>query len=389
MYIEALNIKEKNRKRFEKIVSWTALVVVIIFMIFFIGCGGGGNSEPIITDPTPPVPVIEDNDNETETGPIKFIVNNGGMKFFDGDNLWQWKTGVIKKAGSQLYSCDDILYSLDEYGETVQSWNLITTPDVIRVNGTDKWIIKNIDPETAYAAGALYKDYTQIYLNSDIYGDHWSTRQYKAVDMQILNNNVFIKDDIGNWHAITSEHENIRHVNDEFILHDFDSSTKRAKFNDIQVSWSTNYFNNATQWIKADGIWYNERGYTWDGATLTENGTSMSEWNNDPQGTGYTEAPVLIAAGSHYENSEDVIYFIECNSGWLIKYISSIDNYELSVRLYNGDGSRETGLLYKDVLKPIIIENHLYFIMGETYKHDFITGLTAHFASGVNRVLKY
>jgi hypothetical protein len=99
---------------------------------------------------------------------------------------------------------------------------------------------------------------------------------------------------------------------------------------------------------------------------------------------------VVITAGTHYENGEDVLYFIQCATGHVIRYVPSVNQYTEFVRLYTGDGQTETGLFYKALLKPVIIDDGLFFIFdATTFRYDFTTGLASPFATGISEVMEY
>lgn len=384
-------VNEKKLRR-HKTFFWVLLICIIVLFFIFACNGDGGGDIPtiIVTDDTPAPPIIPDPpppdpDNE----PVQVVLHTvAALKFFDGLVIWTWKTAQTAKAESRMYSAGNILYGLDEYGETAASWALVTTPDYIALDGSDKWIAENVPPEEAQAGGALYKNYTRIYLNATEYG-HWSTRQYKADCLTIVDGDVYAHSDIGTWYHVNGSKADVRIVTG-FACYDYDSGTRTATIDGIGVSWLTNFMNGARHWLGSGGIWYSQNGYTWDGAVLNENGSVLTDWRTAPYLTGYTEAPVIIAAGTNYENSETVLYFIECNSGWVIRYVPSTDGQTLCVRLYAGDGLRTTGLYYQELLNPCVASGYLYFLFDANYyRYNFSTGLTGHFASGVSEVWGY
>lgn len=387
---------EINEKTLRKRKTFFWILLICIVALFFIfacnGDGGGDSPTVIVTDDTPAPPVIPDPpppdpDNE----PVQAVLYTGtALNFFDGSVIWTWKTDATAKAETAVYSAANILYELDQYGQDVATHNLITTPDYIALDETDKWIVYNVPPCEAQAGGAMFKDYTKIYLNGSEYGA-WGSRQYKTDRIVIINGDVYIRSEIGTRYHVNGDKTDVRIiVRDGFACYNYDSGARTATIDGIGVSWSTNFMNAARHWLGSGGVWYSQNGYTWDGATLDENGSVLTDWRTAPYLTGYTEAPVIIAAGINFENSETVLYFIECNSGWVIRYVPSTDTQTLCVRLYTGDGARTTGLYYQELLNPCCACGYLYFLFDANYyRYNFSTGLTGHFASGIPEVREY
>lgn len=367
------------------------LGAVIMLIIGFSGCSEDGTNV-IVTDPNPGPPIVDpplpDPDNEL----VQIALYTGtSIMFYDGDVIWTWKTGNITRTDSGIYTHENLIYELNEYGQTLDSKYLVAIPDYSQIDDDGNiWLSKTVPPEEAFGLGALYKDYTKIYKNADEY-ENWFEREYKTSDLISLNNDLFTKSDTDKYYHIDGDKTDIRIAfNKGFACYNYDSGLHMATIDGIEIDWITNYMNNANYWIESGGVWYSQNGYTWNGSVLNENGSIMTEWRTAPYLTGYTEAPVLISAGNRYENSEYVLYWIECNSGWIIKYIPSINQMSLFVRLYTGDGLRTTGLLYQNLLKPIIAENNLYFIFdANVYRYNFESGLTGHFTSGISEVWGY
>lgn len=375
------------------------LIIILIFTFIFSTCRSNpvssGNGV-IITDDTPPpdeIPVGGDGDGDItdpENDIVKVVLfTNSALKFYDENIIWTWKSTYSARAESGVYSSENVLYYLNEYGQTIDADNLVVEPDFIRIIDGDIYIIENIPPEDAFAQGALYKNYTKIYLNNVEYGN-WLTRDYKIIKTVVSNDELYGQIETGAWYHLNGLLTDINIAQEDLAIYDYDTDTKTAKINNIPVSWITNFMNSAKYWLKSDEIWYSQNGYTFDGATLTEDGSILTDWRIAPFLTGYTDAPWMISAGRRWENGEYVLYWIECNSGWVIRFVPSSNQQTLFIRIYTGDGERTTGVYYKDLLKPIIIENHLYFIYdAQTYRYNFTTGLTGHFASGVSEVWEF
>jgi hypothetical protein len=390
-------------------------ILLIIFLSFNFYCGGSDtdtnndDNTVIITNPDVDNPVeVVGPTPPAEFGTVKIaLYTSESIKFYDGNTIWEWKTGNIKKATNRIYTSGNVIYKLDERGETIASRNLIIEPDAIAINPeyitsrgeiqeeinlgeSDIWIIEHILPQEAYDLGALYKDYTKIYLNSVEQGN-WFDNQYFCEKIVVLNNDIWGQITTGAWKHLNGSKTNIRIVVENgFAIWDYNSSAHTAIIDNIAVSWTTNFLNGANHWLKSGNTWYSQNGYTWDGTTLVEDGSTMLNWRMRPYDTGYSEGVVIIPAGTRYENGEDVLYWIECNSGHVIRYVPSVDQYQLSIRLYTGDGYRSTGLALQQTLSPVIADDYLYFIYdANTYRYSFITGLTSHFTEGVSEVWEF
>ena len=368
------------------------LILILAFIVF--GCAAAQESpHVIVTDTTPPpleIPYIPPVD-DLETGPVVLALYTGAtLKFYDGNVIWTWREGNIAGAGPRSYAYENVLYNLDEYGDTDTSKNLVAVPDYIGVSGASAWIAQNVPPAEAYDAGAMYKDYVRIYQDSAEYGD-WTARQYQISDLVMHGNDVYAMSGVGAWYHINGTRTGVKiAIRDGFACWNFNATAKTAVIDGVAVSWSLNFFNGAKYWLRSGDVWYSQNGYSWDGATLIEGGLAMSVWRGQPYPTGYIEGPVVISAGTRYENGEDVLYWIECNTGWIIRHIPSTDQITLLARIYTGDGLRETGLLYQNALRPVVIAENLYFVFdAQVYRYNLNSGLCSFFANGVLEVLKY
>lgn len=379
------------------------LVFVFVFLaLTLVGCSGDGSNEPIVTgDDTPPI--IDPDDPH---GPVVAALKTAeGIKFYDGESIWLWRPGTGERAESRMYANGNTLYALDAEGSTIQSRAIATDPDRIRIElssgsssalkamsatsdpielaDADVWIVETLSADEAAALGGLPKPYTRIWSNADEYGD-WMSRQYETDELTIHNGNIFARTTPGGaWVHINGTMSGINVVvNGGFVVHDFNATTRTANIDGVPVTWSYNFFNTAKQWLRSGAKWYSHNGYTWDGATLVEHGSAMWDWRS--------YGNVIITAGTHYENGEDVLYFIQCATGHVIRYVPSVNQYTEFVRLYTGDGQTETGLFYKALLKPVIIDDGLFFIFdATTFRYDFKTGLTSPFATGISEVMEY
>lgn len=355
-------------------------LILLIALSFFVACGDDSPARVIVTDPAPPVePGPEPPDNE----PVQIAAyTDTSLKFYDGASLWTWKDGKTCRAESGIYSSGNVLCFLDAYGDVDTSRALVVEPDAVALDGADTWIIENIDPETAYSMGALYKDYTRVYKNAVEIG-HWYDRQYKSDRLVIHNGDAFARSTVGAWYHLNGTKTGVRiAIPDGFAIWNYNGTAKTATIDGTAVSWTLNFFNGAAYWLNAGTTWYSQNGYSWNGAALVESGLVMSELRSVQN--------VIISAGSRYENSEDVLYWLNCATGWVIRHVPSTNQRTDHVRLYTGDGTTETGLYYKELVKPVIAGNHLYFIFdAQVYRYNFVTGLTALFTSGVSEIFQY
>ena len=376
-------------------------VLAGILIVALVGCSSDGSNEPIVTgDDTPPIV-----DPDDPHGPVvASLITAEGIKFYDGESIWLWRAGAGERAESRVYANGNTLYALDAEGSTVKSRTIITEPDRIRIDlssgssstlkaaaksdpielaDADIWIVETLSADEAMALGALPKPYTRIWSNSDEYGD-WMSRQYETDELTIHKGNIFARTTPGGaWVHINGSMSRIHTViGDGFVIYDFDPDIRTAVIDGVDVSWSYNFMNGAKQWLRSGSKWYSHNGYTWDGSTLAEHGSAMWDWRS--------YGNVVITAGTHYENGEDVLYFIQCATGHVIRYVPSVNQYTEFVRLYTGDGQTETGLFYKALLKPVIIDDGLFFIFDSTtFRYDFTTGLTSPFATGISEVMEY
>lgn len=345
--------------------------------------------DPPIDPPVDPgviIPPVIDPIITPETIKLSLSDSNN-IIFYDGTNFMSWNTGAVRIAGMRQITFYDILYTLDEYGETVSTDQLIIPPDYIHVVGSDTWIIEDISPADALALGAMYRNYTRIWKNN-IEDGLWFMNEWKTEKLiKTFSGDIIAVENTGAYHLVNGTASNIFHA-DKLFIYDFDVGTKTAtiKYDAVyQVSWLQNYISSARYWIKADGIFYSNNGYTWTPAGLNEQVNKLWDFNSTPYGVIIPngEFAYVIDAGIRFENGENVIYWLECNSGWLFRFVPSINKLEMKYRLYFGDGMRQTGILYSKTIKPVIIENDLYFTdINTVWKLDLDTGNVTSFYGG-------
>jgi hypothetical protein len=397
-----------------KKINWGFILCIIFCLIvwgavvlLFAGCSDNPSPTVIVSDEQEDPPIILPDDSQTPntedpeiitSDPIIAIKTADSLKFYDGLYLWTWNTGKIERAKSKNYSCDNILYKLDDLGYTEESRTLITIPDYISItDGTvykkssksitlqnsNIWIIEDISADEAMQAGALPKPYTKIYCNAIEYGN-WRQNQYVLENIITLDNDIYGQIPTTRWYHLNGTKEDVRVVTDSGLaIYDYDLVNKRCMINGVMAWFSTNFFNGAKQWQKSGDVWYSQNGYSWDGETLVENGLAMADYK--------TVGNMVISAGTRFENGETVLYWIQCATGEVLRYIPSINQVKKYIDIYIADGTTETGLLFLNTLKPQIIDDYLYFIFEENvYRHNFLTGITSHFVSGdIEEVWEY
>jgi len=383
------------------LVVWGAVVLL------FAGCSDNPSPTVVVSDEQEDPPIILPGNPQTPntedpeiitSDPIIAIKTADSLKFYDGLYLWTWNTGKIERAKSKNYSCDNILYKLDDLGYTEESRTLITIPDYISItDGTvykkssksitlqnsNIWIIEDISADEAMQAGALPKPYTKIYCNAVEYGN-WRQNQYVLENIITLDNDIYGQIPTTRWYHLNGSKDEVRVVTESGLaIYDYDLVNKRCMINGVMAWFSTNFFNGAKQWQKSGDIWYSQNGYSWDGETLVENGLAMADYK--------TVGNMVISAGTRFENGETVLYWIQCATGEVLRYIPSINQVKKYIDIYIADGTTETGLLFLNTLKPQIIDDYLYFIFEENvYRHNFLTGITSHFVSGdIEEVWEY
>jgi len=365
-------------------------LIFILSALFLISCTPPAPDAKVnVTETITPI-IIPPADPEPGVSPANIIItffHDNAVKFWDGSAITTWKTGKSNYAGFRTVANSDVLYTLDQQGRTYTSKNIIGTYDFTIADGADVWSVKNITPDEALAAGHMYKYYTKIYLNAVEYGDCWS-RDYKTTKFIKSGSDIMALN--GSWYHINGIKTGFRSVNEDFNIYSVNTTAHTAKINDIEFTYTLNFFLASDHYQKSGSIWYSWNGYKWDGAALIQNsGCALEAWRQtSTYPISLPEPAVLIAAGIHRESGEDVLYYIECNSGWLFRYVPSINIMTQKTRLYNGDGYRATGLYYKDILKPVMAGDALYFLFDDNgiYRFKFDTSLTGRLTDGAEWV---
>ncbi len=376
--------------------------LIIAILLSCTGTGGEGDkypaTTPIVTGSNTPVPEVVDPDPGVTTGMVQAVFfTPEGAKFYDGEQMWLWRDGASEKAAPSIYANANVLYKLDEYGAISQGRNLVTQPNFIRIekgqgaefdlNG-DVWIVETVPRSEVEAAIMPKLNYTRVYFNAVEHGD-WRTRDYLVDGVAVIGSDIFICKPGTGWAHLNGSKNKITCVVPDgeaagFVMWGADYNTRKMYFNDIQVNFGSNFQVGATEWLLgSDGIWYSKNGYTWDGLTCSlADAAAMWEYR--------TVQNMIIAAGVRFENGENVMYWIQCATGWVIRFVPSINQARETVRLFEGSGDVEAGALRKKYLKPAIIGDYLYFNVDDNmYRYDFETGLNSFFGSDIDEVVEY
>ena len=352
-------------------------VAAVVMILFLSGCGGSSSSPAVnVTDPVTPVTPVNPVDPVTPVTPIKnnillVFYDNTTVKFYDGTEITTWKTGQAIPVTGRKIILDGVLNTLDTTGNILSIKTLPVQPSFFITNGTDEYIVYNVPPAEAEALGATYNYFTRVYKNGVETGT-WNLRMYQTTAVAIVNGELLLYAKYMNgWHGTEA---NINAVmNGEFLIYNYSQPAHTATINGVSVTWVTNWLDNADEWIKYNSKYYSENGYIWDGATLQENVTVLWSYRSD----------VLIAVGCYTISGETGLYFIDCSTGWLLKYNPALNTITNINRLYDGDGTWSMGSDYKTLLHPVISADCIYFQFsdGGIYCYNFSTGLVSMIAT--------
>ena len=386
-------------------------LLIIISAIFLISCGQldqDGTTTP--TGTAPPVDIVPPDDDPDEPDddddePIesfgvipKFALYTGEDFYFsDEKQMKLWKTGTVKKSGVRKFIVAESgsqltdLITLDQAAKTIETESLSLNTVKIRIIGDDKFHCVEYPPELSYSLGALYRTYSEIYKNDEIMGI-WYLNDFECREIVTASDNVFIANQHGTHELIEGDAEDVLHVSDSnFIIHSDDKAYRHIWVNSTQESYKKDYILTSKQWIEYNGVFYSEKGHTWsetDG--LTEAANDLDSFGELPYPVTpelpYAQRPTLLKLGVYSEK----LYWVECNSGFVFEFDPGTGGIEQKFKIYDGDGSSHSGGLKRHSLKPLIVDNMLYFSNDvAVYSLNLDDGIINIFYSMNAEVVKY
>ncbi len=315
---------------------------------------------------------------------IQIVTYDGTtLRGFDGIGWYDLLSGNIVEAKNNYFISDQsgfpVLYGLDSMGAIVSEQSLTMIPKAaLKASNGDVHLCEYIDPTTAGQLGAMPRDYSRIWING-VESGNWFNNQYICDEfLQTSSGDILIKDTLGRYYGVPAvgfaKHGGLLIYNEDVF-----ARTSQFKTNfSYNEAWGFNYATstNSRNWQFADGNWYNANGYIWDELLgLREQATIMQAWNAPNP-----EAPVLISVGTELYFGETVLYWLECNTGWVYRYVPSVDRQDQVVRLYVGDGIRQSGLAISRVINPFLLDGQIYFTnAGSLNKADINTGVVSVF----------
>lgn len=359
-------------------------ILILLFIALLFGCNmdSGNYIEPTenVTDNTPSESLPEvDPENPENSGAVVFGLYDGSdLTYYDGSTFnTAYTDKKIRQADNRVLSIEDILCYYDENGAVTASYQLPSVPDHIltvdsvssgrsTIIGIDVWTFETIDPDTAQDLGAMKKTYTKIYKNSTEFSN-WYLNEYEIKNVYAFENRLIIETTASALVNLSDAAVPFKCYSD-LLITDVDYTNRKSIMNDVEVSFSQNYFY-TSKWQKCGDIFQSQHGLVFNGTELYENATALQdfismEWTN---GQKYS----LWPSGEREENSEYVSYWIDSTSGWLVRYVPSIDSYSFPVRLFIGSMNYADGNMTADTLDPVWIEDKLYFHeSGSIYFYD-------------------
>ena len=365
-------------------------IILLIILAIFHGCKSGDKTDPLFTNDKPEVIIIEDPTTDIGLFSVKFAVKTDeDLYFSDSKEMYLWESGNILKSGYREFSVENEIITLDSSGDTISTTSIAEIPTNIKTVGSDSYYCIEYSEEEAYAMGGKYEVYSEFYKNNDIISD-WYNNEFECKEIISVGPEIFAVDQNGAYHTIVGSYADVFHA-DILIMHSLDIPNKTIGFNANTEDYGFNYAMNSNQWFLHDGIYYAENGYTWtETGGLIEESTDLHGWNIYPYPLDvqnpFGEAPVLLKAGI----SNNKLYWIECNSGFVFEYDPNTDELTQKSRLYISDGMHATGIYFKEVLKPLLIDNILYYSEGGSINSlDIETGSLNIFYANPGEVVKY
>lgn len=379
------------------IINFIAAVALTLFAFWLVGCSVQAPVDPVVIDHGDEEPA----DPPVEMSNILLALYDGAtLRLWDGNTLNDAYVGHVIPAGRKKLAIEDVLYYFDENGASVASkWLPVIPTAVVTTESSslsrasvvyedDVITLEDIPPEEAYALGARYKNYTRVFENGVEIGA-WYLNEWECTDViKTASGHILAIDGLGRYINLTDDKEIDTAYEDGIMLYNME--TQYGYIADAsgsyEVTWSMNYFDHS-RWQLADGVWYTENGYTWTPETGVISNANclydLNAWATMPElYTGiFPDMPYLLPAGVHEENGEEVTYWIECNTGKLLRHIPSIDRLDMVIELYDGPDTRSGGIPYFNTLDPVIIDGLMYYHEdGAVKTFDLTTGLVSVFS---------
>lgn len=394
------------------------LVTVLLGTMLLVSCKQIAGSIPEVITEDPPVIVHTDPPPEELPIEIEVDLSDVILALYDGSNLRLWNgtilvdayVGHVRTAGNKKLAFEDVLYYFDDSGNSVYSqWlpvipsKLIATesatlsrslsrslasPKSVVLYQDDVITIEDILPAEAYDLGARYEHYTRIFENNVEIGQ-WNLNEWECTDViQTASGHILAINEHGAYINLTDDKVVETAYDGGIMTYNMGSQEGfiADETGEYAVTWVMNFFDNS-RWLKADGVYYTESGYSWtpEGGVISEANVmyGWNDWDTYPEEyeVSYNERPYILPAGINYENGEECTYWIECNTGGLYRHIPSIDRLDKVIELYDGPDTRAGGIPYFNTLDPQVIDGKLYYHESGTIKtFDFTTGMVSVFS---------
>lgn len=344
------------------------------------------------TDPDPPETPDPPIDPPTEPDPVAtpfelVSIGTGNVMFYDGTD-WTM-TAYEKRAAPSTYMELDTINQLDTMGSGISQLYAPEQGDLVKKTASGYTLCDVMTPAEALALGGMFKEYSQVHkYNGATWSEsnHWSVNQWACSEIfETASGQHIIKDTANGIHSDGPETAIFTAEENGLLIHNYDGIARNATFTSATGStaetWATNYLTRAKNWILANGTYYSANGYEYSAGTgLVEAANIMHEWNLIPYPVTLPngEAPVMIPLG--YDAGLNAIYWIECNSGWIVEHRLATNSMSMTKRLYIGDGMRATGWALSATLKPLVNAGLVYYnYQGTVIKLDLATGASSIF----------
>lgn len=359
------------------------IILTIIAILLLMACGSGSTTVNVPPISIPAVLPIEPPPTP-DSGPVIYsliLYDSAGIGFSNGVTYSHFMNGSTVPVSPGRFAVNDIIYTVDNLGMIISETQLPAIPSAVTISGADIWTFETIPPEYAALNGGMNREYTRVWLNYSERGA-WLDRQWTATRaVSTLSEDVIAYDTLNRMYTMTGPEVPHYAAQDGIFIHSVDAVNRtgriRTDTGNYPISWTTNYFNGADEWLESNGSWYSWNGYIWNATDgLQEQASALTDFIN------WTN-PVIIAAGTRMDASLERTYWIEANTGWLWMYTASMDRLEQVVRLYVADGERLTGINHAKGMDARIISDTMYYTFeGAVWRYDFGSGINGPFIAG-------